>query len=83
MGWSYSDISLFKYIRYRKYCVCLSHDQLQLNVPNTFVCTFAVQEQMLRNSDDFVWRVDTNFYGRFVIDVEFLDLKICSLSVSL
>lgn len=36
-----------------------------------------VHERLLRNSDDFVWPVDTPFYGRFVIDVEFLDLKIC------
>ncbi|KAK7351109.1 hypothetical protein VNO77_10298 [Canavalia gladiata] len=36
-----------------------------------------VQERLLRTHDDFVWPVDTNFVGRFIIDVEFLDLKIC------
>ncbi|XP_021743710.1 BTB/POZ domain-containing protein At1g21780-like [Chenopodium quinoa] len=36
-----------------------------------------IHERLLRNSDDFVWPVDTTFYGRFIIDVEFLDLKIC------
>ncbi|KAG0481086.1 hypothetical protein HPP92_011944 [Vanilla planifolia] len=31
------------------------------------------------NSEDFVWAVEATFPGRFVIDVEFLDLKIpCS-----
>ncbi|KAJ8447903.1 hypothetical protein Cgig2_012038 [Carnegiea gigantea] len=38
------------------------------------------QERLLRYSDDFVWPVDTTFYGRFIIDVEFLDLKICQLN---
>ncbi|TKY74251.1 BTB/POZ domain-containing protein [Spatholobus suberectus] len=36
-----------------------------------------VQEKLLRTHDDFVWPVDTAFVGRFIIDVEFLDLKIC------
>lgn len=39
-----------------------------------------IHERLLRNSDDFVWPVDTTFYGRFIIDVEFLDLKVCQLS---
>lgn len=40
----------------------------------------AVHERLLRTSDDFVWPVDSTFHGRFVIDVEFLDLKICPLN---
>ncbi|KAF7141214.1 hypothetical protein RHSIM_Rhsim06G0103000 [Rhododendron simsii] len=39
-----------------------------------------VHERLLRTSDDFVWPVDSNFLGRFIIDVEFLDLKICPLN---
>ncbi|KAM6579243.1 hypothetical protein CsatA_003017 [Cannabis sativa] len=39
-----------------------------------------VHERLLRNYDDFVWPVDTTFVGRFIIDVEFLDLKICSVN---
>lgn len=35
-----------------------------------------VHERVLRTSEDFVWPVDTTFLGRFIIDVEFLDLKI-------
>ena len=35
-----------------------------------------IHERLLRNSDDFVWPVDSTFLGRFIIDVEFLDLKI-------
>ncbi|KAA8546413.1 hypothetical protein F0562_002848 [Nyssa sinensis] len=36
-----------------------------------------IHERLLRTSDDFVWPVDSSFLGRFIIDVEFLDLKIC------
>lgn len=44
--------------------------------------TIAVHERLLRTSEDFVWPVDSNFVGRFIIDVEFLDLKTCSVNVS-
>ncbi|XP_019417850.1 PREDICTED: BTB/POZ domain-containing protein At1g21780-like [Lupinus angustifolius] len=40
----------------------------------------SVHERVLRTYDDFVWHVDTTFVGRFIIDVEFLDLKICPLN---
>jgi len=36
----------------------------------------AVQEKLLRTEDDFIWSVDTPSVGRYIIDVEFLDLKI-------
>lgn len=39
-----------------------------------------IHERLLRTSDDFVWPVDSTFHGRFIIDVEFLDLKICPLN---
>ncbi|TKY56136.1 BTB/POZ domain-containing protein [Spatholobus suberectus] len=39
-----------------------------------------VHERVLRTCDDFVWPVDTTFLGRFVIDVEFLDLKTCPVN---
>ncbi|GLU01057.1 hypothetical protein SLE2022_183830 [Rubroshorea leprosula] len=35
-----------------------------------------VHERLLRTSEDFVWPVDSTVYSRFIIDVEFLDLKI-------
>ncbi|KAF6169100.1 hypothetical protein GIB67_038597, partial [Kingdonia uniflora] len=35
---------------------------------------------LLQSGDDFVWRVESNFNGRFVIDVELLDLKISSVN---
>ncbi|XLT04781.1 hypothetical protein HN51_043530, partial [Arachis hypogaea] len=41
-----------------------------------------VHERILRTYDDFVWPVDTSFIGCFIIDVEFLDLKICPLNSS-
>ena len=47
-------------------------------------CCFppAVNERVLRTSEDFVWAVDSTFHGRFIVDVEFLDLKICPVNVS-
>lgn len=45
-----------------------------------FVCLYAVYERLLRTQDDFVWSIDTAFVGRFIIDVEFLDLKICHMN---
>ncbi|CAK9142249.1 unnamed protein product [Ilex paraguariensis] len=48
--------------------------------PNVVLLDAAVHERLLRTSDDFVWPVDSNFQGRFIIDVEFLDLKIYSLN---
>lgn len=33
-------------------------------------------DKQLKNNNDFIWAVDTPFTGKFVIDVEFLDLKI-------
>ncbi|KAI4389766.1 hypothetical protein MLD38_001955 [Melastoma candidum] len=44
------------------------------------IFTSPVQEKLLRTCDDFGWYVDYGFHGRFVIDVEFLDLKICPLN---
>ena len=42
----------------------------------------AVHERLLWSNDDFVWLVDSTFHGRFIIDVEFLNLKLCSLNVT-
>ncbi|KAH6759212.1 BTB/POZ domain-containing protein [Perilla frutescens var. frutescens] len=39
-----------------------------------------IHERLLRSSDDFACPIDISFQGRFVIDVEFLDLKICPLN---
>ena len=35
-----------------------------------------VHEKQLRTSEDFFWQIDSTLNGKFVIDVEFLDLKI-------
>ncbi|KAL6844288.1 hypothetical protein ACP4OV_025961 [Aristida adscensionis] len=50
--------------------------------PNRRTCVSPVQEKLLRSSDDFVWQLDVVFYGRFTIDVEFLDLRIASNNAS-
>ncbi|KAL7128367.1 hypothetical protein ABFS83_14G311600 [Erythranthe nasuta] len=39
-----------------------------------------IHERLLRTSDDFACPIDINCQGRFIIDVEFLDLKICPLN---
>ncbi|MQL79404.1 hypothetical protein Taro_011833 [Colocasia esculenta] len=39
-----------------------------------------VHERLLRTSEDFVWPIDSTFHGKFIIDVEFLDLKISPLN---
>ncbi|XP_020088893.1 BTB/POZ domain-containing protein At1g21780 isoform X1 [Ananas comosus] len=39
-----------------------------------------VHERLLRTSEDFVWPIDSAFHGRFIIDVEFLDLKIPAIN---
>ncbi|TXG52992.1 hypothetical protein EZV62_022161 [Acer yangbiense] len=39
-----------------------------------------IHERLLRTCEDFVWPVDSTFLGRFIIDVEFLDLKICPMN---
>lgn len=53
---------------------------LLLLVPNVFLCA-GIRDRQLKNSDDFVWAIDTLLPGRFIIDVEFLDLKIVPSSV--
>jgi hypothetical protein len=49
---------------------------------NPFFLCVAVQEHLLRTSDDFVWQVDVMSHGRFTIDVEFLDLRIATNNAS-
>ncbi|XP_026445839.1 BTB/POZ domain-containing protein At1g21780-like [Papaver somniferum] len=48
--------------------------------PNRRPYISPIHERLLRTSEDFVWPVDSTFLGRIVIDVEFLDLKICQLN---
>ncbi|XVE95493.1 hypothetical protein REPUB_Repub02eG0102400 [Reevesia pubescens] len=51
-------------------------------MPLTLICLCgaAVHDRLLRTYDDFVWPVDSTFHGRFIIDVEFLDLRICPVN---
>lgn len=55
--------------------------KIYLNNNVLAVLLIAVHERLLRTSDDFVWPIDSTFHGRFIIDVEFLDLKISPLNV--
>eukprot|EP01018_Ginkgo_biloba_P025143 Gb_00172 [translate_table: standard] len=35
-------------------------------------------DKALKSNEDFVWPVELTFHGKFIIDVEFLDLKVAS-----
>lgn len=35
-----------------------------------------VKDKQIKSSDDFVWGIEVPFTGKFIIDVEFIDLKI-------
>ncbi|OWM85923.1 BTB/POZ domain-containing protein At1g55760 [Punica granatum] len=37
-----------------------------------------ITDKQLKKNDDFVWAIEIPFTGKFIIDVEFLDLKIAS-----
>lgn len=41
-----------------------------------------IKDKQLKNNDDFIWAIDVPLTGKFIIDVEFLDLKIASPCVS-
>lgn len=34
-----------------------------------------VTDKQIKNNDDFIWAIDTPLIGKFIIDIEFLDLK--------
>lgn len=40
-------------------------------------------DKQLKNNDDFIWPIEVPLTGKFIIDVEFLDLKIASPEVSI
>uniref|UniRef100_A0A0D6R2C6 BTB domain-containing protein n=1 Tax=Araucaria cunninghamii TaxID=56994 RepID=A0A0D6R2C6_ARACU len=42
--------------------------------------TSPVHDKLLRSSEDFMWPLETTFHGRFIIDVEFLDLKVATMN---
>ncbi|XP_043703017.1 BTB/POZ domain-containing protein At1g55760-like [Telopea speciosissima] len=37
-----------------------------------------ITDKQIKNNDDFVWTIETPLTGKFIIDVEFLDLKAAS-----
>lgn len=42
-----------------------------------------ITDRRLKNNEDFVWAIEVPLTGKFIIDVEFLDLKITSPDVSI
>ena len=42
-----------------------------------------IKDKQIKNSDDFIWAIEVPLTGKFVIDVEFLDLKTASPCVRL
>ncbi|KAF2323870.1 hypothetical protein GH714_002754 [Hevea brasiliensis] len=51
--------------------VCSVGDRKALTHPE-------VTDRQLKNNDDFVWQIEVPLTGKFIIEVEFLDLKIAS-----
>lgn len=51
--------------------VCSAGDRKILTHPE-------VTDKQLKNNDDFVWAIEVPLTGKFIIDVEFLDLKTAS-----
>ncbi|KAG6387497.1 hypothetical protein SASPL_152689 [Salvia splendens] len=43
-----------------------------------FILLAEVTDKQLKTNDDFVWSIEVPFTGKFIIDVEFLDLKTAS-----
>ncbi|KAG6479114.1 hypothetical protein ZIOFF_062574 [Zingiber officinale] len=68
---SYRKSDPFKIGLWNWYLVVAKHKQL-------FVKLYpeGISDKLLKTSDDCIWAVDTLFTGRFIIDIEFLDLKI-------
>lgn len=40
-----------------------------------------VTDKLLKSNDGFIWAIDDPLTGKFIIDVEFLDLKTASPDV--
>lgn len=40
-----------------------------------------ITDKQLKSNEDFVWAIEIPLTGKFIIDVEFLDLKIASPEV--
>lgn len=40
-------------------------------------------DKQLKNNDAFIWQIEVPLTGKFIIDVEFLDLKVASPEVSI
>ncbi|XWS27682.1 hypothetical protein CRYUN_Cryun25bG0002300 [Craigia yunnanensis] len=51
--------------------VCSAGDRKALTHPE-------ITDKQLKNNDDFVWPIEVPLTGKFIIDVEFLDLKTAS-----
>lgn len=48
-----------------------------------YYVTAEIRDKQLKGSEDFVWALEVPLTGKFIIDVEFLDLKTASLNVIL
>ncbi|CAL5386384.1 unnamed protein product [Camellia sinensis] len=72
--------------------VCSMGDRKSLIHPGIEFCRLALEhllieqiqaekitDKKLKNNDDFVWAIEVPLTGKFIIDVEFLDLKIVPL----
>lgn len=46
-----------------------------------FLYDAEIKDKVLKNNEDFVWAIEVPLTGKFIIDVEFLDLKTASPNV--
>lgn len=46
-----------------------------------FLYDAEIKDKVLKNNEDFVWAIEVPLTGKFIIDVEFPDLKIASPNV--
>lgn len=61
-----------------------SYLSLSISLKNSRICfdIYAeITDRQLKNNDDFVWAIEVPLTGKFIIDVEFLDLKIAPTDV--
>lgn len=52
-------------------------EAINVGVENMVPHISPVYERLLRTGEDFIWSAEFAYHGRFTIEVEFLDLKIC------
>lgn len=62
----------------------LNYLSLLVSSNYSYCCVPAeITDKEIKNNEDFVWALEVPLTGKFIIDVEFIDLKIGSPNVSI